>query len=314
MKVRLLCLFAAVPLFACGGSQSQPATTTAAEVGDETPGVIDPGHPPASDGRYAVTLHRPVAVGDRVHFVGTGTEDVMSGYQGAEPHAQRLFVELEGDVFVEAETHGHATVSIVTITRFVAGPAADAMTEQLAAGTVLRVQHGADDDRVTQDGAAVDEAVEKAFTVIFPTGLREVDLDATFGSQEPRAVGEFWDIDAAAAAASLPDGFNVPESGVSGRSTLSSVSEDQMNVMTEVAFENPQMPSAPENAEVTESTMVVRTALCLPLDVSRDACGESYEVNLRFVMVVPDAQAPIVVVMEGRHTLEFSPSQVSPTQ
>lgn len=308
MKVRFSCLLTALALCACGGSPAPQPGTTADEVADEATGIIDPGHPPAASGTYAITLHRPTATGERFHFVGRGSEEVLSGLQGGEAHSQRLLVSLEGDVFVEAEEGGHATVSLVTITSFLAGASEASMAEQLPAGTVVRVQHGAAENRLTVDGQPMGEAAQKAFKLIVPTGGSELDLDATFGSSAPRSVGESWDIDGAAAAASLPDGFNVPEGGTSGRSTLSSVSEDEMSVAMEIAFQNPQMPNAPENSEVTESQMRLSTVQRLPLDVSERARGESYQMNLRVVMTTPDAPAPIEIVVQADHVIEFSPA------
>ncbi len=304
---RSICLLAAFALCACGGSPApQPGTTATTAVEEEVANVIDPGHPPASDGRYAVTLFRPAAAGDRFHFTGEGSEEVLSGLQGGSAHSQQLFVALSGDVFVEAEEAGRATISVVTITRFVAGPSRDAMAEQLPAGAVVRIQHGADENRLTQNGEALSDDVQKAFKLIVPTGRSEINLDETFGTSTPRSVGESWEIDGAAAARSLPDGFNVPEGGTSGRSTLSAVSGDEMSVAMEIAFQNPQMPNTPPDSQVTESHMQLSTVQRLPLDVTQRAVGETYQMNLRVVMTTPQAPAPIEIVVHANHEIQFS--------
>lgn len=229
--------------------------------------------------KYAIQFERPVKVGARYHVFCQGAieqvaESVANGRRLPQS-GESMEVDLHADVEVLAVTpKGKEKKVRLTNTRAKveanAGP-----VKVLADGAVVVIEQDGKKTKYTVDGRPASAQAAKALGLALSLSSDEQSDDLVFGTPERRAVGERWEANSAAAAASLAvmlGGGTFRVQDIQGGCSLDSVTAYEgvraLRLGGNLRIANLHVP-LPNNLKMREGRVEAAFSAYLPVDLTK---------------------------------------------
>ena len=238
---------------------------------------------------YAIQFDRPKKVGDRYQIAAKGSRK-RSSLSWADDKMQpeqreSLEAELTAEVEVIAISPKGAAQKIrlsgTQITFFSQGRQIDVFPNGM--GVTVELVGGK--SQYSVGGSPASEAISKAFELVIRLSPDEPSDDVVFGTDQRQKVGDRWQMNAGAAAASLEPlvGSKISPRDVSGGCEIKEVVTTEggptLRIEGEVVIANVK-PPLPESFTVRKSRVLAKLSGLLPVDVRKGALQQSSTVDV----------------------------------
>jgi len=256
----------------------------------------------ASAQEYKIKINRPEKVGDSyaLSAKGSSTNQTNATIPGAPPQAQEKKdeIELQGTVKVlEVDGQGQATKLSCAVEKCVLND--KPLYER---GDVITAEHVGTKTEYTVKGEKVDEATEKALSIVLDTADAEQksDDDASFGTDQAQKVDGTWPVHAEAIAHELSRrGMAVKAENVKGTGKLAAVKQvdgkDVLTVVVDVTIDGVK-PPMPPNIAVESGSLTLHMSGDVPADENAHPLSQSALMGMKVRATAPGPNNQNVVV------------------
>ncbi len=188
--------------------------------------VLAVGAVAAAEERYEIKFSRPSARGDKLRLVAKGSSTTHNRIRLQEQtlHEEQAGVRVELEALLEVlavDAAGRVIKHSLTVERMIYGRSGEE-DRSLSAGQVILAESEGNETRFFLADGELPELAREALSIVANTDSSQIpDDDQTFGTAEPRTVGESWPIDRETTAQALATvGMPVPPESIAGEVRL----------------------------------------------------------------------------------------------
>lgn len=282
----LFVLAATLPVYACGGATADTETTAEGADGEQ----------------YAIRIHRPFVDGQLLAIEVDAHQIIEATIEGNEEEVagitEELRCHLEAQVtFHETTEDGRAAHATLLINNFSDPEGGAAIIE---AGTSIDVSRDGDDMVLSVEDGALTEDQAALLLLAIPLERPGSRLgDELFGTDEPQAVNDSWQLNREYLVQDLADdGLHVTETNVTGETRLESVSAcgdgQCLHLVANISAAQGIMAELADAAEFEEGQINAIVRLEVPVDDSSPVVSEEATVTGQFTARFESEEVTVV--------------------
>ncbi|MHC5113569.1 MAG: hypothetical protein ACYTGP_03975 [Planctomycetota bacterium] len=248
---------------------------------------------------YRIRLHRPMEVGQVMHVRGFGmqeqftTAEMPNGTQPTQGSRLHVDFEAEGKVLAVDAKGRPSRVSYQVLKCEMRRDGSPQVIAEPGTTIVASEEAGATNKTIFEiDGRRVDSDAHAALTIVAALDNESMTQDEVLGTDQPRTVGESWDVNRAKMAELFRQQSKSPVApeNVSGTTTLTGVTTQDgypclvvhSNITTENAV--PGIDDIPAGFEIEKGSMTMSIQQTLPEDTNLPSLSDSARMDLEFVI------------------------------
>lgn len=238
---------------------------------------------------YDIQFSRPFEKESKFNYSATGDRsmqmEMLVNGNPMQNQSQSVSGSLESVVTIlEVDEDGVPTKQEHVIKSF-SGKADDAAVEGISEGTKITVETGEDDvTSYSVDGKPAEAPLDELLDTLIAVSADDSDDDAILGTDEPKAVGDEWQIDADELLESMQkSGMEIEADSVDGKAKVVSKVDTPVGEALEVNAEikvNLAKGPIPVPMDFEEAQLVVTMAGQLPIDEKAHAPKKTMSMDL----------------------------------